>query len=169
MIIFWHQLRICVDVPPSAPAKRAQQHQQHNLENPIIPTTIIGLFNPPWFLPNFGPKLDFLLGSSKRLHGRLDPSRHPPAITLHPVLHPAGPARDTETKSHRKSGQDSRSAEGSSPCRCLQDHSVFVEREGEGRGGNKKPQSLVTQSSEPSSSRQSSVFAAGDILPFQFS
>ena len=101
LIIFWrlYQLRICV--PLSAPDKRAQKH---NLENPcpIIPITIIGLFNPPWFLPNFGPKLDFLLTSSKRLHGRVDPSRHPPAITLHPVLHPAGPARDTKTKSHPK-------------------------------------------------------------------
>ena len=130
-----------------------------------VPMIIIGLIISPGFSWISVQNWSFC-GSCKRLHGRVAPSRHPPAITLHPVT---APPVTPKPNLGQKSDQESWSAASRSVCRFLQDRCriiLFLPMEGE--GGNKKPESLVTQSSEPSS-RQSRLFAGGDILPFQFS
>ena len=76
-----------------------------------------------WFLQNLGR--EFLRLGRKRLHGRVDPSRHWAAITLQPthelVVTP-------KTKSCRESEQKSWSAESlQTPSGSLQDHSVFAD------------------------------------------
>ena len=52
-----------------------------------VPMTIIGLIIFPGFSCISVQNWSFC-GSCKRLHGRVAPSRHPPAITLHPVTAP---------------------------------------------------------------------------------
>ena len=103
-----------------------------------------------WFLQNLGR--EFLRLGRKRLHGRVDPSRHWAAITLQPthelVVTP-------KTKSCRESEQKSWSAESlQTPSGSLQDHSVFADLSlnevwglWHSVAGDKKPWILVTQSS----------------------